>query len=147
MARLLPPESAPVQEVAQELAISAATLERWLAATLSKPGEHRIWTARARLEALIATASMDEAGKSAWCRENGLYPQELTRWCETAAQALADPRDRPASLSETKADRRRIKELERDLRRKERALAETTALLVLRKKLSAIFPTDEGEDA
>jgi len=60
---------------------------------------------------------------------------------------LAAPRDRPASQSETKADRRRIKELERDLRRKEKALAETTALLVLRKKLSAIFPTDEGEDA
>ncbi len=79
MARLLPPESAPVQQVAQELAISAATLERWLAATLSRPSEHRLWTAQARLEALIATASMDEAGKSAWCRENGLYPQEITR--------------------------------------------------------------------
>lgn len=147
MARLLPPESAPVQQIAQELAISVSTLERWMAAALAKPAENRMWTAQARLEALIATASMDEAGKSAWCRENGLYPQELTRWRDAAAQALADPQDRRASASETKADRRRIKELERDLRRKEKALAETAALLVLRKKLSAIFPPDEGEDA
>ena len=52
-----------------------------------------------------------------------------------------------ASPSATKADRRRIKELERELRRKDKALAEAAALLVLRKKLSAIFPTDKDEDA
>jgi hypothetical protein len=46
---------------------------------------------------------------------------------------------------ETKRDRRRIKELERDLNRKDKALAETAALLVLSKKLSAIF--HEGADA
>ena len=42
----------------------------------------------------------------------------------------------------TKADRRRIAELERELRRKEKALAETAALLVLSKKLEAIFHKD-----
>ena len=48
--------------------------------------------------------------------------------------------------NQTKQDRRRIKELERDLRRKNAALAETTALLVLSKKLEAIFHKDKGED-
>ena len=47
---------------------------------------------------------------------------------------------------ETKADRRRIKELERELRRKDKALAETAALLVLSKKLEAIFQQDKDED-
>ena len=46
----------------------------------------------------------------------------------------------------TQATRRRVKELERDLRRKEKALAETTALLVLQKKLDAIFHPDGDED-
>jgi hypothetical protein len=41
--------------------------------------------------------------------------------------------------------KRRIKELERDLRRKEKALAETAALLVLAKKVSAIFQKEEDE--
>ena len=45
----------------------------------------------------------------------------------------------------TRADRRRIKELERDLLRKDRALAETAALLVLSKKVAAIFHKGEGE--
>ena len=59
-------------------------------------------------------------------------------------------RDRPeearASPQQTKQDQRRIKELERELRRKEKALAEAAALLVLSKKLGAIFNTDKGED-
>ena len=105
--------------------------------------------ARARgLEVVLVTASMDEASKSAWCRENGVYPQELEQWRAAATQALADPEDAARiSHREKKADRRRIKELERDLRRKEKALAEAAALLVLSKKLEAIFPKDKDEDA
>ena len=62
-----------------------------------------------------------------------------------ATEALADPEDARATPQQTRQDRRRIKELERDLRRKEKALAETTALLVLSKKLEAIFHKDEDE--
>ena len=57
------------------------------------------------------------------------------------------PGDTRASPLQTKQDRRRIKELERELRRKEKALAEAAALLVLSKKLEAIFPKDRDEDA
>ena len=53
--------------------------------------------------------------------------------------ALSQPEEARASPQETRDDRRRIKELERDLRRKEKALAETAALLVLSKKLEALF--------
>ena len=91
---------------------------------------------------------MDESSKSAWCREQGVYPQELEQWRSAATQALADPEDASReNQREKKADRRRIKELERDLRRKEKALAEAAALLVLSKKLEAIFPKDRDEDA
>ena len=148
VARLLPPESASVQTVSQELSISVATLERWRADALSRPARERAWTARARFEAVLATAAMDEASKSAWCREQGVYPQELEQWRSAATQALADPEDASReNQREKKADRRRIKELERDLRRKEKALAEAAALLVLSKKLEAIFPKDRDEDA
>ena len=148
VARLLPPESASVQTVSQELSISVATLERWRADALSRPARERAWTARARFEAVLATAAMDEASKSAWCREQGVYPQELEQWRSAATQALADPEDASReNQREKKADRRRIKELERDLRRKEKALAEAAALLVLSKKLEAIFPKDKDEDA
>lgn len=145
MARLLPPESAAAEAVAREIGVSVDTLERWRSEAMAKPARERTWTAAARLEAVIATATLDEAARSAWCREHGVYPQQLQQWRDSATQALAQPQEQGASAQQTKQDRRRIKELERELRRKEKALAETAALLVLSKKLEAIFHTDKGE--
>lgn len=145
VARLLPPESAPIQKISQELGVSVATLERWRATALSMPARERVWTAAARLQAVIATASMDEAQRSAWCRENGVYPTELEQWKESATAALNEAPEERVSPQQSRDDRKRIKELERDLQRKNKALAETTALLVLSKKLEAIFQKDEDE--
>ena len=80
VARFLPPESAEVSEVSREIGVSVPTLERWREDAQSMPARGRAWTARARLEAVITTAAMDETGKSAWCREHGVYPAELDQW-------------------------------------------------------------------
>ena len=144
VARLLPPESSPVEAVARELGVSVSTLERWRADALSQSEGRRLWTAAARLEAVIATAALDAQAKSAWCREQGLYPGELETWRQGATEALAEPEEMRASPQQTRHARKRIKELERELKRKDRALAETAALLVLSKKLSAIY--GEGAD-
>ena len=145
VARLLPPESATVEGVARELGVGAQTLERWRSDALCRPARERTWTAAARFDAVLTTAAMDEAGTSAWCRQNGVYPQELAQWRQSAKEALAEPEEARASPQQTKVDRRRIKELERELRRKDRALAETAALLVLSKKVAAIFNKGEYE--
>ena len=145
MARLLPPESAPLEVVAQAVGVSAGTLERWRAQALAQPMHERTWTAAARLEAVISTAALDETARSAWCREHGVYPQQLAQWRGSATQALAGPSEERASVQQTQDDRRRIKELERELRRKEKALAEAAALLVLSKKVEAIFNRGEAE--
>ena len=125
-----------------------STLERWRADTLAngsgdRTGGGQRWTAAARLQALIATAGMDEATRSGWCREQGLYPAELAAWQQDAIAGLGEPR--AVSAAEARQDRRRVKDLERELHRKDRALAETAALLVLSKKLSAVFHKDADE--
>jgi len=145
VARLLPPNTASMEEVSRWVGVSVDTLERWRAEALTTPARERAWSAPARLAAVITTAAMDDAARSAWCREHGIYPQELAAWRASATQALAEPEEQRASPKETAADRRRIKELERELRRKDKALAETAALLVLSKKLEAIFPKGEDE--
>jgi transposase len=145
VAKLLPPESSAVEHVSREVGISVSTLERWRAETLangSGAGSQR-WTAAARLQAVILTATMDEATRSAWCREQGLYLAELDAWKRDAIAGLGEPR--AAGAAEARQDRRRVIELERELHRKDKALAETAALLVLSKKLSAVF--HEGADA
>ena len=144
VARLLPPESTPVEEVSNKVGISVTTLERWRAEFLAEAADDRParWTPTARLEAVIATAGLDETARSAWCREHGVFPTALDAWKRDAIAGLGEPaEEHPAA----KQRQRRVKELERELRRKDKALAETAALLVLSKKLQAIF--HQGEDA
>lgn len=144
---MLPPENASPQAVAREIGVGVDTLERWRSESLSKPTKEKVWTAAARFEAVITTAAMDEATRSAWCRQNGVYPQQLQQWKASAVQSLAAPEEARASPSQTKQDKRRIKELEREVRRKDKALAETAALLVLSKKCEAILNRNlQGED-
>ena len=145
VARMLPPESAAAEEVAVAVGVGVVTINRWQEDAKRKPGRERIWTAGGRLEAVIAAAAMPEAGKSAWCREHGLYPAELDKWRASATAALSEPEEARASPQATRQDRKRIKELERELLRKDRALAETAALLVLSKKVAAIFNKAEDE--
>lgn len=142
---MLPPESAAIDVVAREIGIAAGTLERWREQARSRPARRRAWTAAGRLEAVVTTAAMNEAELSAWCRSHGVYPQDLAKWRASATTALAAPEELRASPQATRADRKRIKELERELLRKDRALAETAALLVLSKKVQAIFSRGEDE--
>ena len=145
VARLLPPESCPLERLSKELGINLATLERWRAEALALPQAARDWNGAGRLEALIVTAAMDESAKSAWCREKGLYPRELESWRSTAIEALAKPGEARATPQQTREDKQRIRKLEREINRKDKALAETAALLVLSKKLTEVF--GEGADA
>ena len=142
---MLPPESAAIDVVAREIGIAAGTLERWREQARSRPARGRAWTAAGRLEAVVTTAAMNEAELSAWCRSHGVYPQDLAKWRASATTALAAPEELRASPQATRADRKRIKELERELLRKDRALAETAALLVPSKKVQAIFSRGEDE--
>ena len=65
MARMLPPESAAPQVLSREIGVGVDTLERWRAESLARPAKERVWTAAARLEAVITTAAMDDASRSA----------------------------------------------------------------------------------
>ena len=82
MARLLPPESSAVEVVSREVGVSVATLERWRADALAngpsdrRAGSGQRWTPAARLEAVIATAAMDEAARSAWPREDRTHARK-----------------------------------------------------------------------
>lgn len=144
---MLPPESAPPEVVSREIGVSVSTLEKWRSQSLGEASQQKVWTAAARLQAVIATAAMDEVSRSAWCRENGLYAHQLQQWKDSATQSLAAPEESRASPSQTKADQRRIKDLEREIRRKNAALAEAAALLILAKQTEAIFQRNlQAED-
>jgi len=84
---------------------------------------------------------MNEAQRSTWCREHGVYPQQLDGW-KAEFEALGS---RPANPRELAVERNKRRKLEKELRRKEKALAEAAALLTLSKKAQAIWGTDEED--
>lgn len=99
-----------------------------------------------KFSAVVETASMDAAALSGWCREHGVHPDQLAAWRSACAQANDSQVAHQKNLKKRcKDDRQKIAVLERELRRKEKALAEASALLVLRKKVQAIWGASGGE--
>ena len=150
--KMLPPNNRPISELAKEEGISEGTLYNWRKAARS---EGRLlpdgdstpegWGSADKFAAVVETAAMNEAELSAYCRQRGLYAEQIRDWREACEQANDWDKTQNKRLRETrKLDEKRIKELERELRQKEKALAETAALLVLRKKAQAIW--GDGEE-
>ena len=136
-----------------EEGISAATLHKWRAQARGKgqllpdaDAGPEGWSSRDKFAAVLETAALNEADMAEYCRKRGLFPAQITAWRVACEQANDWDRASTARLGKaTKEEKRRVKDLERELARKDRALAETAALLVLRKKASAIW--GDGEDA
>ena len=140
VARLLPPGSANVGAVAKEIGVSVQTLERWREEVQSRPARGRAWTASARLEAVITAAALDEAGKSTWCREHGIFPHHLTSWEAAFCGEVKEP---ATGVREMRTLKDKVAKLEREIVRKNGALAEAAALLILQKKFRALWEDEE----
>ena len=151
--KMLPPHNKSIPELAKEEGISEGTLYSWRKAAraegrLMPDGDStpQGWVSADKFAAVVETAAMNEVELSVYCRERGLYPEQVQEWREACEQANDWDQTQNKRLKENrKSDSKRINELERELRRKEKALAETAALLVLRKKAQAIWG-DVGAD-
>ena len=89
-----------------------------------------------RLQALLESHTLSGADLSAWCREKGLFEHQLKQWREAFCNTTElDPRQ---SFTELRTLKVKNEQLQRDLQRKDRALAEAAALLVLQKKFQAL---------
>ncbi len=149
--RMLPPLNVAIRQLSQEEGISEATLHKWRTAARGKgqllpdaDAGPEGWASRDKFAAVLETAALNEADLAEYCRTRGVFSEQILAWRSACEQANDWDRTSSARLSQmTKDEKKRIKELERDLARKDRALAETAALLVLRKKASAIWGGDE----
>jgi transposase-like protein len=148
--KMMPPNNQSVAAISREAGIAEATLYAWKKQFRTrgyvvpvKPADPDRWDAKAKLAAVIQTAVMNEAERSAYCREHGLYVEQLDAW-KQAFEAMNTP-DQAVSKTDLTAVRKKNRRLEKELKRKEKALAETAALLTLSKKAEAIWGAD-GDD-
>ncbi len=149
--KMMPPNAMPIREVKRATGVTDVTLYKWRNEYRNKgvavPGDDikpDNWTGQDKLAVVIETAALNESELSEYCRKQGLYPEQVQRWKEAALKGYeSDEKIQQQQLSSRKEDKRKIKKLESELRRKEKALAETAALLVLRKKAQAIWGGEE----
>ena len=103
------------------------------------------WSAQTKFAVVVETAALNEAQLAEYCRSKGLYPEQVKAWRETAIASQDEARQASAQEHhQAKGYRKQIKQLEREITRKNSALAEAAALLILQKKMRALW--EEGED-
>jgi len=167
VAKMSGPRAISANQLSQEVGIGQPTLSRWKReATLpdvakKKPMKSRrrkrpkavgsteslsartAWTPEDKLRVVGEAAALGDESLGELLRREGLHEADLRRFRE---ELLSGPRGSTVKSRKASPETKRIKELERELRRKERALAETAALLVLRKKAEAFFSEEEEGD-
>ena len=158
--KLATPGGPSAGQLAQEVGVPQSTLSRWLRQAGSFAGGNgavppdslrrpmpakrpQDWTAPEKLQAVIEAAGIPEAELGSFLRRQGLHEAQLQQWRQQVLAGLEQGPSRSSKKSTPEA--RRLRELERELTRKDKALAETAALLVLKKKAKAIWG-DEDDD-
>jgi transposase len=153
--RMLGPGAKTATELSQEVRVHQATLSRWLrqASTLrtmerdkppAPPAGAKVRTAEEKLRLVMAAASCTPEELGALVRREGLHEADLAAWREAMTAALAEGKPEPGA-GKVALHSKRIRHLERELHRKDKALAEAAALLVLQKKVRALWG-DEDDD-
>ncbi|QBX35142.1 transposase [Paracoccus liaowanqingii] len=128
--RMLPPNTMAIRQLSQEEGISEATLHKWRAeargngqllpdADASPEG----WSSRHKFAGVLETAALNEADLSEYCRTRGLYPAQITAWRAACEPANDWDRASMTRISQaTREEKKRVKDLERDPARKDRAM-------------------------
>lgn len=151
--RMMPPQSESVISLAKETGLSEAALYRWkksakakgIAIPSGKIASER-WSTQDKFSIVVETARMSEIELAAYARSKGLYVEQIQAWRDACMQANGGIAQQAGQLQKNNREKdRQIKKLSQELRRKESALAETAALLVLRKKANAIWGDNEDE--
>ncbi len=149
-----------LKEIVDELGIGSSTLGKWMRdarnnglecvrdgeilSSRNKKKEKRPqdWNLEDRLEIVMACALLDEEEKSEYCRKQGVYPHHVNQWKLDFASGNSSS-EKTNAQQEMKNLKNENKALRKELNRKDKALAETAALLVLQKKVHAIWGNDE----
>lgn len=141
-------EGVTVTEIADSFGVSLTTVNRWRnqmsKAKVSKPssGERppENWSASEKFEALMQSQGLNETQLSAFCRNKGIFIHHLEQWKADFIQSAGAEKESPVKVRQLTQQNQK---LTREMKRKEKALAEAAALLVLQKKVQDIWNDDE----
>ena len=152
---LLPPYNWSHRRIAKELDVSPSVVSKWrnelvesgLLSTEPPLENTTDYSAEQRFFIVIETATMSERELAEYCRSKGLFVDDVKAWrvLSIKAQSASSTSVSHKENKQLREERRKVKALEKELARKEKALAETAALLVLREKFNALWETSEED--
>jgi transposase-like protein len=136
--------------LAEEFGVSRSSIQNWMrkhrasgATALNRKDKRpQSWTKEERLEVLLGAHGLCEGELGAWCRERGIHTHHLAQWRRELVEGTGG---KGAAAGEMRALRQEVSALKKELRRKDKALAETAALLVLKKKAASIWGEVEDD--
>jgi hypothetical protein len=156
--KMLLPNARPVSALAQDAGLSEGTLYRWKKEitlggmstdpTDTSPRPSHQWSAEEKYAVVLEAAAVSEADLGTFLRRKGLHAAQLAEWRKQVTEgavAALQGRGGKADRKAASVEARRVRDLERELKRKDKALAEVGALLVLKKKAQEIWG-DEDDD-
>lgn len=146
--KLLPPFNRAVSEISRSEGISEQTLYSWLSKArkdgVPVPGSRSKttddWSAEAKFAVVLETQPLNESEKAQYCREKGLYPEQIERWQQEFINGVKSGSVDTEALRNVRNENKRLK---RKIDRKDKALAESAALLVLSKKFQALLEEED----
>jgi len=150
--RALAPGGPSLECLTQELGLGHSTISRWIKSAGIVDGMSKRKIKRRRpndrpavekLRLVNEASGLSEEELGEFLRKNGIHSAQLEQWRKDALAGLEAPTRKPSGKRTPEA--KKIRELEREVSRKDKALAETAALLVLKKKAAAIWG-DEDDD-
>ena len=150
VAKALSRNGQTLHEVAQTNGVGLSTLERWLkeyrngnASHNNQPLSPQLSQAE-RFRILVETESLDEQALGSYCREHGIFSHQIEQWKDIIMSNDNQQKDsnRDAELKQLRAENKLLK---KELSRKDKALAETSALLILKKKANLIWGEEEDD--
>ncbi len=156
--RMTGPRAISASALAVEVGVPQPTLSAWLRnarslSTMPNPSPRTSqpesasksptdWTTEEKLQIVIEAASVPDDRLGAFLRQHGIHAAQLDTWRKivtTAAKAALEGGKTSRKGAKSSPEAKRIEELEREVRRKDRALAEVTALLALKKKVEMLW--------
>jgi transposase len=153
IAKMIPPNNQPLMQIQRETGIPEGTLKKWKSEIrnrgIAAPAGEQVsekWSTRDKFLIVVETATLSEIDLAEYCRKKGLYVEEIKAWQDNCMQANGGVAKELASSQRREKDKEKeLKQVKKELQRKEAALAETAALLVLRKKAEAIWGATEED--
>ena len=147
--KVLPPEKRSVREVSREYGINEQTIRNWIEQVGNgilnldaELGPKYLGSAE-KFHLVLEAAGVPENELGTWIREKGLHSEHLQLWQQELRDTVTEKNN--DNKQELRDAKKKIKSLEKELNRKDKALAEMAALITLKKKLHQILGDNEDE--